>query len=348
MIVILILVVILCLLHKKTYKKWYQCKKNESTHKLFHNVLVKKGLHRVYNDDWDIYLPCEYSDKSLHSIRTDKNKIVGYVSNNKILGSKLNLWTTLVKKYGRNKASTIMPVSYVFPKDTNMFHTEFDKNAHYVLKSEKQRQEGIKLSNNFNDIVTSYKEGYKIVQKYVDNPLTHNNHKINFRIYLLIVCKKDRIVQGYVYNDGVVSYSKSKSDGNVNFNTGVSSFYSSKQLYDKKYPITITQYKKLHHYVDWVDIDKQIHSKLGLVVNASKQLLCNNSSIHNSFQLFGTDFIITTSGECYLLEINIGPAMTPYNTTDKSMRERMYEDMLSVINKDGGSNFTKLLGGYHF
>ena len=106
-----------------------------------------------------------------------------------------------------------------------------------MMKSEQQRQKGLKLSNKYNEIVKSKDKGYKVVQEYIENPLTFNNYKINFRIYLLVVCndkkdKKDK--EGYVYNDGIISYSKNKIlTSNVNFDSGVASFYTSKDLYKK-------------------------------------------------------------------------------------------------------------------
>ena len=55
------------------------------------------------------------------------------------------------------------------------------------------------------------------------------------------------------------------------------------------------------------------------------------------------DFYISDKYDVKLLEINIGPGMTPYNSIDKDMRIKLHENILHVIGLiDNGSNQTMI------
>lgn len=319
---------------------WYQCRTNDKVSKLFHNVLVNNSVARApfYSSNWDIILPCnnDYSNKSYLDIvntssMTKTNQIIGYVYNNSMLGSKEMIWRNLVKKYGREHSSTVMPKSYIFPEDLTIFNSEYGSHKHYILKTEQQRQRGLKLSNNYNEIINSNKKKYKIVQEYIDNAMTYNRHKLNFRIYLLLVCDKNGKT-GYLYDDGIISYSKSASTKHgvmgINFDNAISSFYTSEKLYDMGYPILFSELKKKVS-ANWTHIQYQFVDLIRLVLNSTKDTVCHGSH-QRSFQLFGIDYLIK-NGKPYILEINIGPGMKPYNDIDKKMRINMHNDMLSII-----------------
>ena len=363
-----------------TYKTWYQCKNGDKVNKLFQNILINNNLERTYGQDWDIYFPCnsDYSEKGFVKIKpSNKNQVVSYISRNGILGSKENIWKMLNKYYGRNDASTIMPRSYIFPNDKSIFAKEYLSTKHYIMKTEAQRQTGLKLSNNFDEIINSRDNGgYKIVQEYVDNPLLYKGYKLNFRIYLLVVCcGKNK--EGYIFYDGIISYSKKRYHGPISFDKGVASFYTSKQLYDNGFPITFKELQKHMTDINWESIVSKFKNLLVKVLNATNSSLCVHKLPYNNktFQLFGVDFMITNKGDQltshakrereltphikrerllsereltpYIIEINIGPGMDPYCDKDKELRTKLHNDLLSVtgiIPKTSHNNFIKIWG----
>ena len=40
------------------------------------------------------------------------------------------------------------------------------------------------------EIIESIKDGFTLVQEFVPNPLTIDGYKLDFRIYILIVCRQ--------------------------------------------------------------------------------------------------------------------------------------------------------------
>jgi len=318
------------------YKKWYQCKKGDSVSKVFHNILNSNGLVRSYDEnDWDVLLPCNsgYSEKEFKKIKTNNSQqIVSFVSRNGVIGSKEFLWKILIKKFDRDFCCSIMPPSYIFPSDKDLLLHNHNKNKLYVMKSEAQRQSGLEITNDIDKMLNHRKNGFKIIQEYIHNPLKYRGHKINIRIYLLVMCTKWG-KYGYVFDDGIVSYAKKNYGDEINFENGVASFYTSKKLYDKGYPIIFSQLKREMNSVNWNKIVKNFNSKISLVLDAAKYYLCSNKlTYHNStFQLFGVDFMLTKNLKPYILEINIGPGMEPYNSIDRQMRYKLHRDMFATV-----------------
>lgn len=336
--------------NKHIYKKWYQCLNNNSGLNLFRNVLENNNVKRTYGNDWDVYLPCKnnYSEKEFVKIKTNNpNQQVSYISRNGVIGSKQYIWKMLVRSYGRDKSKNIMPESFIFPQDLKEFNKSYKKNKLYMMKSEKQRQTGLKLSNNYNEIINSHKNGYKIVQEYIYDSLTYNNYKLNFRIYILIVCNGFR-KNTFIYNDGIISYSKEKLNYVHNFDNGVASFYTSKDLYQSGYPITLKELRKAKKNVNWNYLFDKFIDQIKLVVNASNSLICKSKLNYNNqtFQIFGVDFLVTNNFKPYILEINIGPGMSPFCERDKSMRINLHTDMLKIVNiikSDDIGGFIKII-----
>lgn len=320
--------------YRYNYGTWYQCTKNDKINSILQASLVKGGLERVPDstDMWDVYLPCgKYGETAFKNVPVkNKHQMISFISGSGTIGSKVIIWRTLVNFYGREKASTIMPRSYIFPDDLEIFKKDYNTKETYMMKSEAQRQTGLKLSNNYDEIINSKQHGYKIVQKYLGNALTYKNHKLNFRVYLLIVCD-GYSKKAYIYNDGIISYAKGESDYNINNNSGISSFYTSKELYQQNWPIILSQLIKVMKY-DWVNLQKQFIDQTNKLMKAASFDICKTKLKYNNktFQIFGMDFIVSND-KAYILEVNIGPGMNPYSKIDGKMRNDLFEDILSMV-----------------
>lgn len=351
LIIILLIILIIIKYNSIKYnnKTYYQCNKSND---MFVYVLEKNNIKQTNNKKyWSIILPCneKYTELSYMNTKpTNKHQIISTISQNNVLGSKVLIWISLINKYGRQISSTIMPNSFIFPKDVNIFNKSYSKHKMYMMKSEQQRQLGLKLSNNYNEIINSQTNGFKIVQEYINNPLTFNDYKINFRIYLLIVCNGNKTKKGYIYEDGIISYSKGKhSESNITFDSGVASFYTSKDLYNIGYPITFNELKIKMKNINWNNIMSNFINQITMVLNASSNQLCMRTQPYNnkSFQIFGIDYLVTNNLNTFILEINTGPGMTPFCNRDKQMRIKLYDDMLSIVGiipKQNTNNFMKI------
>ena len=202
-IIVIILILLFVVFYKDDKKTWYQCKINDKGSQLFRNALTNNNIKRTNDDNWDIILPCNqnYTYGSLKKIKIKNNKqIIPYMSNSGIIGNKDLLWKSLLKYYGRTGAETIMPETYILPNDLKIFMKRYKKKTYFVLKNEKQRQEGILITNDITKIKNHKNDGYLVVQKYLGTPLTFRGYKFNLRFYLIHIVNPHN-TSSYIFND---------------------------------------------------------------------------------------------------------------------------------------------------
>ena len=293
------------------------------------------------DDKWDIYIPCGYNkvEYELKNIYSNKDqKIFGISGCDKIV-SKNNLWKILHNKYGREKAKTIMPESFVLSDtdDINILKQQFNPNHTYVLKKNLQRKRGLELTRDFNTINNSYYRGFKIVQRYLDDVFIINKRRMNLRMYMLVVCK-NKTKNIYIHKLGKCLYtSKDITDkNNLDFDENITNSYKlDKNIYNNN-PLTIDNLKI---YLDNNNYDSKllfnnIKKLLILLAKAITKPLCNLSNIkdNKTFQLFGLDIIFDTKLNPYLLEINKGPEMGAKDDIDKKLKTKVQIDMFEKVN----------------
>jgi hypothetical protein len=304
----------------------------------------------------NLYIPCTYNDIGAEILKMPKVKNGKYfiIENCDMLTAKELLWQIIVGYYGLKTAQTILPNSYVLNlvDDMNRFKKEFNKSMIYILKKNKQRQEGLKITKSLNDIKNAYLDDYVIVQELLQDPYTINKHKINIRFYVFVICRNNKICI-YVYNDGFIYYTKkhfkkNKLDVNINVTTG----YIDRQIYIDN-PLT---HSDLKYYLDkkrkLSKSEKHIlalNNKLSDVFfnNIYKSLhtlfvpfidkICTGNYFDNreqtTFQLFGVDVAINDNYESKIMEINKGPDLTSKDERDKELKINLLRNMFNLINE---------------
>lgn len=298
------------------------------------NKLIFQKHNITYKTNGNIYIPCGYNgvEMELKYIKPHPyQKIFGISGCDKIV-SKNNLWKILINKYGRKESSTIMPETFL--TIDYLFKRQYKPNDIYILKKNLQRKKGLYLTKNNKLIADSFRNGFKLIQKYYSNPLLINHRKINLRIYLLITSYKKQI-RGWVHNLGKCIYTnKDYTNNNLDFETHITSVNLDMSIYDNN-PFTLEQLK---HYLVKKGYNpnilfKTIDSHLFKTISAAEPYLGKLDNIKNnlSFQLFGIDFFVTENLYPYLLEINKGPDMIPKNTIDKALKIIVLEDIFKLI-----------------
>jgi hypothetical protein len=307
---------------------------------------IMKRIFEQFNinkddDKWDIYIPCGYNkvEYELKNIYSNKDqKIFGISGCDKIV-SKNNLWNILNNYYGREKARTIMPESFLLSdsSDIDILEQQFNNNDTYILKKNLQRKKGLELTRDFNTIKNSYYRGFKVVQRYLNDVFIINKRKMNLRMYMLVVCTNNNKTI-YIHKQGKCLYtSKDVTNKNsLDFDENITNSYKlDKNIYNNN-PLTINNLKD---YLDKNNYDSKllfdkINKILVLLAKAITKPLCNLSNIkkNTTFQLFGLDVIFDTKLNPYLLEINKGPEMGAKNDIDKKLKTKVQLDMFEKIN----------------
>ncbi|AYV76873.1 MAG: tubulin-tyrosine ligase family protein [Barrevirus sp.] len=324
--------------------------------KVYTDILNEYGIKHD-KKDWLLYFPCTYndSDKEIDKVKPiNSEQRIFIITNTNEISSKSDLWLNLVKKYGPVKASTLAPKTYVLYDDADikLFEKEYDPNKIYIMKKNIQRQEGIKITDNKEEIINGYKNNnFVVAQELLSDPYLIRGRKTNMRFYLLLVCQKGE-VSSYVHNDGFMYYTKvSFVKGSKDFATNVTTGYIERWIY-KVNPLTHDDFRK---YLDDPETDrvlldkeidliknknkisdvvfKRIYELLEQVVKAVERTVCKGTHLENNitFQLFGVDIAVSDTLEPKIIEINIGPNLGTHDGRDSEIKHKVVRDIFKVL-----------------
>ena len=327
---------------------------NETINNIFDKYNIEKD-----NENWDIYLPCSYDEinKEIKNMPIKNNKKYFIVANSDEMVAKDFLWKNVLSYHGMDKTLTMMPKSYILydSNDITRFNDEFDDNKIYIMKKNIQRQEGLKITKNKNDILNGYNNGYVIVQELLQNPYTIDNRKINMRFYILITVDNLKM-SVYVYNDGFMYYTKDKFIKNsIDFGPNITTGYIDRIVY-KTNPLT---HKDLRKYLDVNEkkidenelISDTVFNRINkllsdIFISFDSKLISGRIQNNYTFQLFGIDISIDNKLEPMIMEINKGPDMGAKDKRDSELKHNVVEDLLEivgVINTGKKNGFIKIL-----
>ncbi len=307
----------------------------------FRNVLNNIGIEKNnVSPKYVLPLNSNYTNEAFNETYNKyKPDVMFFIRNNHVLGGKVYLWESLKKKYGRDIASTIMPETFILPRNKIQFHKKYKKGNYYILKNKKQRQLGLKLTNNYKEIMSHKKDGYALVQTMLMDPLLYKGLKFNVRIYLVVICDRKKI-DAYFYNNGTITYASQPYDKmNLTFENGISSFYANKTIYEHGFPNIISD---LTQELPIPNLFLKIKNKLNMTMKAVSNDLRYTDFRVKSVQLFGVDFMIDENMDAHLLEINIGPNMSAYNEKDDKVRTGMLAGIIDLIDGTIPENYIQV------
>jgi hypothetical protein len=305
-------------------------------------------LNRIPSGEWDMYHPCGYNfiEQELKKVRpkNDKQTIFG-ISGCDFIVSKNGLWELVSKYYGREKALTLLPNTYILykPHEMELFKKEYSPSKMYLLKKNIQQKKGIHITNNMDDIMKGYQNNFKVVQEYVKHTYLIDGHKVNLRIYLLIICRHGKL-KAYVHSIGKCIYTKKKYKGNfksIDPEEHLTSVGLDVNMYNTM-PETLEDLRVRIGKSQYDLLLNRIHRNLLYVVTAAEHKLCQLINIRNnlSFQLFGLDYIFDDQMHPLLLEMNKGPDMRGKTEIDYKNKVKVLEDTFSMVgyNKENGTS----------
>ena len=222
--------------------------KNDS----FYDIL-KLNDYKLINDITKacLIVPCTYdkTESEINELKDNfKNNIFGdsvrifMLNNSDFMVSKLMLYKMIENIYGKNIATTIMPKTWDLTTNDgiDIFKREFNPNKIYITKNNNQRQEGINIHTNLEEIINSKK---LLVQELLQNPYCIDGHKINLRVYCLVICDNYKNIKIQIYKNGFMYYTPEKFElNNPDFKKNITTGYIDRAIYDKN-PLTHNDFK---------------------------------------------------------------------------------------------------------
>ncbi len=376
-IIILLFLLIICIIFlicktikNKSYKEIVFKMSNNCKYILTPNVrevLENNNISEIKDNTINyktiIHIPCTYDNPRTEinnmDINPKKNNYIFILENPDDIVAKEYLWKYLLEYYGLEETLKLVPMTYVLENkdDVKLLENNYDKSKLFILKKNVQRQEGIKITNDINEILENKNE-YILAQELIQNPYLIKGRKINLRVYVLVVCIKDRY-KVFMYNDGFMYYTKELFKKNsINNDNNVTTGYVDRWIYDV-HPLTHGDFKKyldtnknLNKYEIEVKskgnkisnyIFNNIRNLVKNVFIAFYKKIGNGDILYNttSFQLFGLDIAINDDLSAILMEVNKGPDVGSKDERDGKLKKGLLKDILKTINvikndKDNG------------
>lgn len=334
----------------------------------FYTILDSHGF-KVTTDitEASLIVPCTYEnisdeikkieDNKIGNNKFNKNVRIYMINNTDYMVSKILLWVFIVEKYGDKIASQIMPYTWYIASDEgfNDFKKVYDKNKLYITKNNAQRQEGLEIQNDIENI-NKTRDKYILIQELLQDPYCINGRKINLRVYCLLV--KDTLgnVKIQLYRDGFMYYTAEPFEkNNKDFKKNITTGYIDRQIYIDN-PLTHKDFRKyldsnrelspVEKYIKQTNklsdyIFEKIYAQLKLVLEVFVDKLGDkNNGI--SFQLYGADVGINDSLKPLLMEINKGPDLTFKDERDGNLKKKLADDILKsigLIENDSNNDF---------
>ena len=308
-------------------------------------ALEKRNIKKVNDNSWDYYLPCEYT-RCESNILAFQNENTGrkifMIDGCDSIASKIAIWNLIKLEYNE-KAKDIMPNTFVLlNKKDKLDFIKFYKRkkkenpkSKFILKNYQQRQEGLKLENDLEKILNAENKGFILVQDFLENPYLISGRKINFRYYLLIICKNDKI-QAWVHKNGFVYYTpKPFEKFSMEFTRTITTGYIDRKIYEKN-PLTLEDFRKYLGKEKTIKFDKDAHNLLYFTMKALANKICSNKKLkkHTKFQLFGADLAPDENLNCKLMEINKGPDIGFKDDRDGDVKKKVINDIFTVVDND--------------
>jgi len=341
-ILLLILVIICCFIKPyhtggqpptnldKTLEGWHRDK--SCNYEMIHVLKTFIKAHRIknnVNNNWQLYIPCGYNNSEVEfsNIKsTDPEQKIFIIKGCDNISRKDTLWSHLRTAYGVAEASKIMPNSYILYNQTDVdrLNRDFDLNKVYILKKNIQRQEGLKMSQDKQELLNGKEQGYVVAQEMLQDPFIIDGRKTNCRYYLLVVCQNG-IKQGFVYTNGFMYYTplpfkKNSMEIDRVITAGLATKRRDSKFYET-HPLTLQQFQKyMNDNNHKVDIFQSVGKLLGKVLKSVEPYICTPSHLdkQTTFQLFGCDIAFNNKLQPQLMEINKGPDLS--SKTDEEVQ----------------------------
>lgn len=255
--------------------------------------------------------------------------------------SKLRIHDYIKKKYPNDN---LIPKTYSLGRDDELFKKDYNKNKTYILKKNIQRQEGLKLSNNLNEILDSKRDNYLVVQEFLQDPYLINGRKINIRVYMLLSCDNGKL-SGWIYRDGFMYYTrKFFKKYSLDIDETITTGYIDRKVYDEN-PLTTEDFRKYIGFEKAKLYDNRLENLMYKVINSIEHRFCINKNIKNyyQFQVFGVDIAPDENLNLKLIEVNKGPDLTFKDERDGKLKIDMMRDVFSLVEGNNEqSNFIKV------
>jgi hypothetical protein len=310
------------------------------------NQILSEDIVENKKSSQIIFVPCLYDDTDMEISKMPKTKNNFYMVINKcdIFVGKNHLWNFLEQKY-KDKVTNYLPKSYLpyRPESIEELKRDYKPNKLYIMKKNLQRQEGIKITSNYDELINNKDQEFIIIQELLQNPFLVNGRKINLRVYVLLVIYNEKSYI-YVYDDGFMYYTPEYfKKGSMDISRNITTGYIDRQVYVDN-PLTHDDFREYLGQARRDIIFENIRNLMRDVLQPYQEQLISVQSFKGSvqFQVFGADVAVNEDMSTLLMEINKGPDLNYKDERDGKLKKKLLRDIfvtIGVVESDNNNRF---------
>ena len=250
-----------------------------------------------------------------------------------MLAGKNNLMIMVRRHMSQDDIDRFFPRTYImsFKPDLEKLKQEYNKNTMYILKSNKQRQQGYQITNNL-EYIEQNKKDFVVCQELLQDPLLVNGRKINIRVYMLILLKKDQI-SFYIYQNGFMYYTpKPFKAGSSRSDENITTGYIDRAVYENN-PLTISDLSKHLGAESFDTLWKNTKECFSKITRCYRDfLLKENTGVPGvKFMIYGCDIAPDSKLDVKCMEVNKGPDLKYKDERDKEVKFNMVKQMMQMV-----------------
>lgn len=353
---IFLLVFIILIIYMIQKENFTYCRRNTSSElpRVLREVMEEFSAKLTdLNDSCQVYLPNYHNDDELEFVDyyiPNTNKYLT-IYGAKELDRKNKMWYHLKQKFGREKASKLIPECFDMDNEEEMI----EDGQYYIMKGEVENAKGILVTNEKSRMKQEWSSSsigypFSIVQKVIKNPLLIKDRVFKLRLYLLITCHKG-IVKAYVHDQGGVFYAKKKfNPEKITYDNIVANSYWMKMLpqkfikeFMKDLPENLDEFQQYmaHQNINVKDMYDQIDEKLRHIISAVD--LCQKKPEKKMINMYGIDMIFDETYEPWFIEMNAKPSLRFFNNQGLELKKQVWRDMFNMLLSGEKTNMRQIL-----
>lgn len=250
----------------------------------------------------------------------------------------------------RYNFTDIIPVTYCLSDKSDMEEFLQNKSGPYILKKNIQRQDGLKITRDYDWIVrAALGEEYVVAQKLLTNPYIIADRKINIRVYMIVIRQPNSTkCDFYIYNNGFIYYTKKPYDENSDsLETNITTGYIDREVYENN-PLTTQDFFRHLGVAKATLLLTNIYQLFQKIQHTYRGILSNaNREIPGFlFNIFGVDIAPNKELGVAIMECNKGCSLVYMDKRDKEVKYNMIRDLMTligVVHNGKSKNFIEII-----
>jgi len=242
-----------------------------------------------------------------------------------LMAHKGSMYAHLSSTLSKETCAQHLPVTWVLTNDVDRARIarDFDPSKMYIIKKNVQRQKGCQITQDLDEIVRAHKQNYVVCQEILMNNYAVNTRKINIRVYVVVVARKD--VRVHLYTDGFMyygtpDYSDARRDRDAHVTTG----YVDRTVY-RDNPLTLQDLYRHLGRPKAATLRENIELTVRIIASGFHDAVhdMDTEADCTNFVITGWDLSVDRDLRCKVMEINKGPDLGFKEERDEALKRDM-------------------------